>query len=90
MCLYYLSHLPGSNRRPARYECAALPTELRWRISSSGSIRKRLKLVKKCVIVASFDVDQTNRGMVEMGRDLFSVYACYYSERSMVYCQSNF
>ncbi len=24
------SHLPGSNRRPARYECAALPTELRW------------------------------------------------------------
>ena len=26
------SHLPGSNRRPARYECAALPTELRWQL----------------------------------------------------------
>ncbi len=25
-----LSHLPGLNWRPARYECAALPTELRW------------------------------------------------------------
>ncbi len=24
------SHPPGSNRRPADYESAALPTELRW------------------------------------------------------------
>ena len=24
------SQRSGSNRRPARYECAALPTELRW------------------------------------------------------------
>ena len=27
---YSWSHLPGSNRRPTRYECVALPTELRW------------------------------------------------------------
>lgn len=27
-----MSHLPGLNRWPARYECAALPTELRWHI----------------------------------------------------------
>ena len=26
------SHLPDSNRRPADYESAALPTELRWRV----------------------------------------------------------
>ena len=26
----FLSHSPGSNWRPARYECAALPTELKW------------------------------------------------------------
>ena len=24
------SHWPGSNRPPARYECAALPNELQW------------------------------------------------------------
>ncbi len=28
----YWSHLPGSNWRPTRYECVALPTELRWPI----------------------------------------------------------
>ena len=27
---YFLSHSGGSNSRPARYECAALPTELKW------------------------------------------------------------
>lgn len=27
----FMSHSPGSNWRPARYECAALPTELKWR-----------------------------------------------------------
>ena len=27
---FVLSHLGGSNSGPARYECAALPTELRW------------------------------------------------------------
>ena len=29
------SHLPESNWRPALYEGAALPTELRWRIDKS-------------------------------------------------------
>ena len=27
---HYWSHWPGSNRPPARYECAALPDELQW------------------------------------------------------------
>ena len=27
---FLMSHSPGSNWRPARYECAALPTELKW------------------------------------------------------------
>lgn len=28
--IYFWSHLSESNRRPTRYECVALPTELRW------------------------------------------------------------
>ena len=28
--LFFLSHLADLNCRPARYECAALPTELKW------------------------------------------------------------
>jgi large conductance mechanosensitive channel len=32
------SHLPESNRRPTRYECVALPTELRWQIPTDRII----------------------------------------------------
>ncbi len=31
-----LSHLADSNRRPADYESAALPAELRWRWPGAG------------------------------------------------------
>ncbi len=29
-----MSHSRGSNPRPAHYECAALPTELKWLVYS--------------------------------------------------------
>ena len=32
------SHWPGSNRPPARYECAALPDELQWQIWKSITV----------------------------------------------------
>ena len=39
-----MSHSPGSNWRPARYECAALPTELKWpdRLWGIGTANIRL------------------------------------------------
>ena len=30
---FFLSHSRGSNPRPAHYECAALPTELKWQFA---------------------------------------------------------
>ena len=44
-CIYrprWMSHSPGSNWRPARYECAALPTELKW--LGSANIQTLLEL----------------------------------------------
>ena len=36
------SQRPDSNRRPAHYECAALPTELRWPLfGADNGIRTR-------------------------------------------------
>ena len=35
-----MSHSPGSNWRPARYECAALPTELKWLYWTAKIVKK--------------------------------------------------
>jgi hypothetical protein len=35
----FWSHPPGSNRRPADYESAALPAELGWRSLDSNNLR---------------------------------------------------
>ena len=48
--LYFFewSQRPDSDRRPAHYECAALPTELRWPQKNGGpnEIRTRVAALK--------------------------------------------
>ena len=41
--LHFWSHLPESNRRPTRYECVALPSELKWQ-------RERNTSCNECIL----------------------------------------
>ena len=46
---FYWSHPSDSNRRPADYESAALPTELGW-LSIAGLLRRTSRLAKRALL----------------------------------------
>lgn len=46
------SHLPELNRRPLRYECSALPAELKWLAKALSNIGSWNKIKKRQSIAA--------------------------------------
>ena len=57
------SHWPGSNRPPARYECAALPDELQW-LTGRMLLLHLLNQLVDVVVLMSFINIRTLRRIV--------------------------
>lgn len=88
----FWSHWPGSNRPPARYECAALPDELQWHAQINKLIDrmmifyyvKKLPSIRKFQFPGIFLKKQPTRSCFFTSIILFYYSCCFRSPSTSV------